>query len=258
MSEPKILNILNTPYYSGYSAFFNNSNLRDLNPLTVVNSYGYSSDGTAVEGTYSYVIADSIYTGVIFLYHNLRFGNINDYSILNDGAAISGKTMAEVTDFYGFRHTVIRFPRISIRYLNISFSHTEPIGQEKTMGELLLVNEETVSLTRDFSSYDQRFREKVKEIVLGDGGIHRVITLSGTGKNLRYEANCQFKFMTPQEVESLRALKESGTPFYFQPESETNPQNIYLCHWTGPWDVKYTSSYKGAGLTVNMQIKEVR
>jgi len=63
--------------------------------------------------------------------------------------------------------------------------------------------------------------------------------------------------MSNAEVESLRTLKESGQPFYFQPDSVSNAHNIYKVEWTGPWNVTYTSNFKGAGYTINMQVKEV-
>lgn len=259
MSEPKIIDIVTPSFYSGDSDLFGSSYLRDGDIVSSGISTGAASDATTVTGTYGDNITYVDFTTVVILNTNKLFNGLSSsYNLKADGVTISGVTVSEHTTIDGFRHACLKFPKTSAKLFEMSWSSTTPANQEKRIGELILANENTVTLARDFNSYQEKWREKVKEIMLGDGGVHRVITLSGSGKNLRYEANCQFKFMTTAEVEALRALKESGNPFWFMPESETNPHKIFQCHWTGPWDVTYTSSYKGAGLTVNMQVKEIR
>ena len=259
MSEPKILNIVTPAHYNGWPSLFNNAYLRDglITPLAV--SSGGASDSTYVYASFGDNVNYVDYTMMLWINHNKLFnGDSFSYNLNRDGASVSGKVLTEYTNSLGQQTSLITFPKMNAKLFTFGWTSTNPANQEKSMGELILANENIITLTRDFSSYEERWREKVKEIILGDGGIHRVITLSGSGKNLRYEANCQFKFMTQAEVEALKSLKASGVPFYFQPESKTNPQNIYLCHWTGPWDAKYTSNFKGAGYTVSMQLKEVR
>lgn len=260
MSEPKILDIEFPPFVDGNSFFFNNSNIRDLRLDSKVNSYGYSSDGSSVSGTFGYPVDYFYCSGVLILNHNLKFGDTSHYQVQDHNGDIAGKEFNEVTDGLGRRHTSIFFPETLAVHMTLSFSKTEPIGQEKTASDIVLFSEKTVNIKNDFSSYDERWREKVKEIAMGDGSIHRVITISnddGWFKNLRYEANCQFRFVSQADVESFRALKESRAPFYFQPDSVSNPQNIYHVEWTGPWNVQYSTNTKGAGYTVNMQVKEI-
>lgn len=259
MSEPKILNIVTPSYYLGWPSLFNSPLLRDGSTIPQASSSGGSSDGAFVYGQFGDNVNYVDYTTIVWLNHNKKFGDgLFSYSFNRDGASIPGGTLYEGIDMFGRMNSVATYPKFNAKLLTFGWVHTEPLSQEKMMGELILANQNTIQLTKDFSSYEERWREKVKEIALGDGGIHRVVTLSSTGRNLRYEANCQFRFLTESEVISLNALKESGAPFYFQPESETRPDKIFKCHWTGPWDIKYTSSYKGAGYTVSMNLKEVK
>ena len=123
---------------------------------------------------------------------------------------------------------------------------------------MLFVTDDEISFQTDFTSYSERWREQVNEIHLGDGGIHRILTLGNLERNLRYEANCQFKFLDLPTVDKLKTLKDSRSPFYFQPESLTAPQKIFNCYITSNWDVRYTTTFKGAGYTVNFNVKEVR
>lgn len=257
MSEPKIIDIVTPPLYDdGSYPLFGDTALRDGLITPVVQSTGGGTDGTLVYGEFGNGGTDVDFTGIVVLNHNKSTGS--SFTLNDQGGAISGLQTFTITDGYtGFTHSLISFPKISSNKLSVGFTHTSPVNQLKSIGEIIFFNENTVTLTRDFASYDEKAREKVKDLMLGDGTIHRVFTVSASGKNMRYESNCEFRYMTEAEVESLRALKESGEPFYFMPESETKPHKQYLCHWTGNFDARYSSHYKAAGYTVKMALKEV-
>jgi hypothetical protein len=260
MSEPKIFNAVFPPLRDQVGELFSSLEVTDGRPSPVASSSGYGTDSDSVIGIFGDDVNYLEYSAVRILNHNLKFAPFDyalDYGVYVSGGNVTGRTYTEVTLPNGQRDTYLGFDPVSSKSIEVDFHLTQTPDEEKTVGEIIFLNQSSISLERDFSSYEERWREKVKEIALGDGGIHRVITLSKSGNNLRYEANCQFRFMSAAEIESLRALKESGAPFYFQPESETNPHRMYLVHWAGPFDVRYTSSYKGAGLSINMQLKEV-
>jgi hypothetical protein len=57
--------------------------------------------------------------------------------------------------------------------------------------------------------------------------------------------------------DNLKAIKETGLPFLWQPESVSLPQEVYFVHWVNAWDGKYMAAYKGAGYEVTVDVKEV-
>lgn len=261
MSEPKILNLVTPEYYTGTYGLFSSSLLRDGQITPLAYSSGGGTDGNYVYGSFGDNVNYIDYTTLVWKNHNkLLGGTAFSYNLNRDGASLIGEVLTEHVNELGQATSVITFPKMSAKLFTFGFSTTTPANQLKSMGELIMANENVVTLTRDFSAYEERWREKVKELAMGDGSIHRVISIFDNGivkKNLRYGANCQFRYMTQPEVESMRALKESDQPFYFQPDSISKPQNIYLVEWTGPWNVKYSTNTKAAGYTVDMQVNEI-
>lgn len=259
MSEPKIIDILNPgTFEDAIYPLYHDPLLRDGLYSPVAVSDGGASDGAFVYAFFGDNVTWVDYTGVLWINHNCLFGEAN-YTVNRHSLSISGKTTHEVTDpTTGQRHTLVKFPKMNTYKLGVGYASTQPANQLKTIGEFILFNENTLTITRDFSSYEEKWREVVKQISLNNGGIHRVITLSQAGKNLRYECAAQFNFMSESDVEAWKVLKQSGNTFWFMPESETNPHKIYKCHFSGPWNVKATSQYKGAGYTISVGLKEVK
>lgn len=257
MSEPKIIDIVTPPPYFQSYGLFNSYLLHDGSSTPLVYSSGGDIDGQFVYGEFGDNITPVDFTGILLLNHNKAPSSL--FSVNRHGLSIVGKTTHETVDpISGQQNTLIKFPKMNSHRLAIGFTHTEPADEQKSLGELILFNENTITLQRDFSSYEERWREVAKEISLRNGGIHRVVTPSSDGQTLRYECVAQFNFMSEAEIESWRSLKEIGATFLFMPESETNPQNIYKCHFTGPFNVKSTTSYKGAGYTISVTLKEVK
>lgn len=262
MSEPKIINRVGPlPYYSGHLPLYGSSALQDDNPLSVATSVGKAGEGVFVEGYIGDGVTNNDYTMVLFTNTNKAFFDpqfgFGSYNLRVDSTFVSGIKGIQYVDVNGYRNVGFSFNKITGTKFGFAWSQTDPPNQEKTIGDVFLGNENTVALTRDFSSYQEKWREKVKEIMLGDGGVHRVITLSDSGKNLRYEAHCQFRFLSEIELYQIKKLKDSGADFFFQPESETNPHKIYKCVISGPFNVNYSTSYKGAGYTLNMVVKGI-
>ena len=150
----------------------------------------------------------------------------------------------------------IYFTPVTTQKLWLAVDITKTANAEKSLGEFI-VCALSYDVNQDMSSYDTKWREKTKEVVLGDGSIHRVVTRSVSGRNGRYEAKCQWSNLPKDKRDYLKAIKEAGTPFLWQPESLTNPQDVFYTHWTNSWDDKYMSNYKGAGYEVVMDLKEV-
>lgn len=264
MSEPKIF-YPNMAEYIGSPAYSDFGIDRTLlvDRRIDLKSYTTSGDNDNSEMILSMNAANPFScTDVFILNHNIKHNSANSLKITDDGSgssfpgALTNITKTEFTDPAGRSHTFFKFDQITVDSIAMLAKETEIADQQKGIAEII-VTRQRVNLTDDFSSYDKRYREKIKEITLGDGSVHKVVVFAVNGRNMRYEANCQFKFVSEATVEAMFQLKDSGDTFLFQPESLTRPQDVFLCHWAGSWDVKYSSSYKGAGYTVNMQVKEV-
>jgi len=149
----------------------------------------------------------------------------------------------------------IAFTPFSTTKILLYTSVTKTANEEKKIGELIVCN--TKLVCDDMTKYDPRWRERSKEITLGDGSIHKVYMRDASGRLGKYEASARFDYVSKSMRDSLKAIKDEGQPFLWQPESVTVPEDVYYCHWSNAWDEKYISSFKGSGYEVVMNVKEV-
>jgi len=135
---------------------------------------------------------------------------------------------------------------------------TKVADATKKFGELIVVGSK-VDIGSEMTTYDVRYREKVKDIILGDGTLHRVVTRHGSNGygTQKYEATATFKYMTAAQRDLLRAVKEAAQSFFWQPESTSRPEEIYEVIWTSPWAEKYSAPFKSAGYDITMQLRAV-
>jgi len=213
---------------------------------------GANSDATTFEVTISFFEGGVSQTRAIdslfLLNHNLKTWTLYYW---NGSSWVSATSQA--ADATASRYST--FGSVSTTQVKLSATATMTTNQEKAIGEIVLCG---VALAADdLSSYDTKWREKTKEIVLGDGAIHRVITRAVSGRNGRYEARCRWSYLSKAMRDNFKALKEAGQPFLWQPESVNVPEEVYYVHWTNAWDDKYMSNYKGAGYEVVVDLKEV-
>lgn len=213
---------------------------------------GANSDATSVSITmYFYEAGTPVYRTIDGIF--LKNYNWKNWSIKYwDGSSFQSWT-SQTNDTQSDRF--INIGSSSLDRLQIDIVSTKTANQEKSIGEIVLCG---VTLAADdMASYDTKWREKTKEIVLGDGAIHRVITRAVSGRNGRYEARCRWSYLSKAMRDNFKALKESGQPFLWQPESVNVPEEVYYVHWTNAWDDKYMNNFKGAGYEVVMDLKEV-
>ena len=213
---------------------------------------GANSDATTFEVTISFYDGGVSQTrsvdSMFLLNHNLKTWTLYYW---NGSSWVSATSQA--ADAQASRYSA--FTLFSASSVKLSCTATQTTNQEKAIGEIVLCG---VALAADdLASYDTKWREKTKEIVLGDGAIHRVITRAVSGRNGRYEARCRWSYLSKAQRDNFKALKEAGQPFLWQPESVNVPEEVYYVHWTNTWDDKYMSNYKGAGYEVVMDLKEV-
>lgn len=263
MSEPKIYtgNILNSVSQLSGSYVNGSSNLDYLFDRGDKNKWGTTgsnSDALAVDMRISTIVGTSVSmimikktnlhtdaTGISVHYFN---GSIYT-PFLSQTKTVIG-TLGDSTQIFTFPSQVISYTQgVMVYMVSTGFN------LEKKAGEVIVAN--LIYSAPDFSTYDPKWRERTKEIVLGDGSVHRVSVKDAAGRLGKYEAATKWSYLTKSERDSLKAIKESGQPFLFQPESETVPDEIYYVHWANAWDEKYMSSYKGSGYEVVMNVKEI-
>jgi len=254
MAEPRIYsrnwldaNSVFTSTHGGVTSL-----LYDRSSAVQFSTTGANSDATAFELTIEFYEGGVSQTRTIdtlfLLNHNLKTWTFYRWdgsawqSVTNQASDATTSRYAGVTQF-------------SATKVKISATATMTTNQEKTIGEIIICG--VALAAEDLASYDTKWREKTKEIVLGDGAIHRVITRAVSGRNGRYEARCRWSYLTKAQRDNLKAIKEAGQPFLWQPESVNVPEDVYYVHWANTWDDKYMSNYKGAGYEVVMDLKEV-
>lgn len=227
--------------------------LYDRNSSTQWVTAGANSDATSVDLEISFYengVAQTRTIDTMFmLNHNLKEWTLyqwngSSYVSVTSNNADSGAN--RVQSLSSFSTTKIK----------LSMLKTQTANQEKAIGELIF-GALSLDIGSDMASYDPKWREKSRELVLGDGSIHKVVTRAVSGRNNRYEARVRFQYLTQTQRDNLKSVKETGAPFIWQPESVSLPQEVYYVHWANAWDDKYMASYKGAGYEVTMDVKEV-
>jgi hypothetical protein len=73
----------------------------------------------------------------------------------------------------------------------------------------------------------------------------------------KYEAKIRLQMISASLANSLLAIKEAGLPFLWYPESEHRPDEVWFVHWTNTWKYKYHSPFKGVGMDLEFDLKEV-
>lgn len=140
--------------------------------------------------------------------------------------------------------------------VKIVFHTTQSANQEKKVGELNLMALQ-VDFGQDLYTYQVQFRQRVKDVPLGDGSLKRGVIRWTYNRIEKYEATWSLILATDALLASLLSIKQAGLPFLWYPESVSRPTEIWYVHWYDPRQYQYTSFVKGAGDTIQAQFKEV-
>jgi hypothetical protein len=228
------------------------ANLFDRNTVSRMVTTGANNDVTIISLYINFIENGVPQTRTIdtmfLLNHNLKNWSYYSYN----GATYD--LLSTHTGYVG-TNSIETFTPVATTGILLQCDVTQSANAEKSIGEIIFCA--TVNASQDLSAYDTRWREKTKDIVLGDGSIHRVVTRAVSGRNGRYEARCRYRFLTKSQRDDLKALKETGLPFLWQPESVTVPEDVFFVHWSNSWDDRYMDNFKGAGYEVSMDLKEV-
>jgi len=160
-------------------------------------------------------------------------------------------TVSENTDDYIIRF----FGEITTSRVRFRMKKTIDPNQFKEITKLIVARHRF-----NFPSYsvlNEVGREKVATLILGDGSEHRAVTKFTPNRSMKYGANLTFEYLTRQEYENLRALKDENSPFLWMPESVYWPEEIYYVNWINPPPVNYSTKKKPNGYTLQMELHEV-
>lgn len=263
MSEPKIYtaNLLNSTLQLSGAYVVGSTNLEylfDRGDQKQWTTTGANSDATPIDMRISMPVNTSVSmimvkrtnchtdaTGISVNYFN---GSIYT-PFLNQTKTITG-SLGDSTQIFTFPPQLISYPEGVMIYM-VSTGY----NLEKKVGEIIVAN--LTYDSPDFSQYDPKWRERAKDIYLGDGSVHRVNVKDAAGRLGKYEASTKWSYLSKAERDTLKTIKETGQPFILQPESVTVPDDVYYVHWANAWDEKYMSTYKGSGYEVAMNVREV-
>lgn len=255
MSEPKIFTRNYVDAESVFTLSHGGTSLyaRDRNPATRLVSVGANSDATTVDIEIAFfeggVAQSRTIDTLALLNHNLKTWTLYRW----DGAAYQSVT-SQAADAQANR--VVSFTSFSATKIKISCSATQSANAEKAIGEIILCAM-VLDIGSDLTGYDVRWRERSKEITLGDGSLHKVFMKDASGRLGKYEATVRLDYISKATRDLLKAIKDAGAPFLWQPESVNVPEDIYFVHWASTWTDKYTAAHKGAGYEMTFQVKEV-
>ncbi len=255
MSEPKIY----TRNYVDSESVFTLSHggtplyAYDRNAATRLVSTGANSDATTVDIEIAFYQGGVAQTRTIdtlaLLNHNLKTWTLYRW----DGAAYQSVT-SQAADALANR--VVSFTSFSATKVKLSCSATQTTNAEKAVGEIVLCAL-TLDVGSDMTGYDVRWRERAREVTLGDGSLHKVFMKDDSGRLGKYEATVRFDYISKATRDLLKAIRDTGQPFLWQPESVSVPEDLFLVHWASTWSDKYTATHKGAGYELAITVKEV-
>ena len=170
-------------------------------------------------------------------------------------AAIPGADFTG-SDFSG-PDFIVAFSPVTADFIRITATHTQGGPTNKRLGGAYACLQ-TVQMTQGhLSRYEKRYREQVRSVVLGDGSEAQELVMRSAASYFHYGATATFELASQAERDAILGIKRGGEPFTFIPEPFDLKRDIYTCRLDGPWADRYHGSYKGAGYTLDLNIREV-
>lgn len=140
--------------------------------------------------------------------------------------------------------------------IRITITGTKLRNKEKEIGELIVTRVRR-HISRGMTVYDVSYREKQSIYELGDGGMQIAYARAPGLRVGRYHAMAVFSYLTREDFEFLRCIKDEGQPFLWYPESITRPDEVWYVHWVNPFTANYTALFAAPGYTITMELSEV-
>lgn len=161
-------------------------------------------------------------------------------------------------------YTFKSFGEVTTSKIRLLCDETQTADAEKAVGEMIACAlQMDFGQLQDLVGMERRDRERTREITLGDGSEHRMVTLWTKNRATKYTMRATVMFTDEagqgwgEFRAQLKAIVDARRPFLWQPESVTHPDEVFLVRQEEPWSERYVSSYKGAGIEVPLSLSEV-
>jgi hypothetical protein len=141
--------------------------------------------------------------------------------------------------------------------IRITATHTQGGATNKRLGGVYASALATQLSQGAMVRYEKRYREQVRTTALGDGGEAQEFVLRSAASYHHYGAGVAIDHASQAERDAILAIKRVGEPFTWIPEPGDLKREVYTCRLSGPWGDRYYNSFKGAGYTLDLNVKEV-
>lgn len=255
-TEPKIFtkNYVNSDdTFSVSSGSGSWSNAYDRDTLSQWVSSGANSDASDVTITITFyegsVAATRTIDSLLMINHNIKafdlyYWNGSAFTLWQSFTGLASSTLFQSLSSQ------------STTAVQLILHTTQVANQEKAIGEFNLMAL-LLDLGVDLYTYKVAFRQRVKDLAMGDGSLKRGIIRWTYNRIEKYEATWSLHLITDAQRNSLLTIKQLGTPFLWYPESISRPDEIWYVHWYDPRDYQYSSYVKSAGNEFQASFKEV-
>lgn len=258
MAEPRIYT---KNYITGDNAYTishgasTKANLYDYDKDTKFQTTGANDDATLVSIIVEFYEGTSAISRTIdamfLLNHNLK----NWTAYYWDGAA--WQTWTSETGNTGANSIKTGLTSRTTSKIKIECDVTIVADAEKFIGEFM-VCALRLDIGTDMMPYEGDWRDQAKELTMGDGSDHEILTRFTRNRTEKYGAKAVFDYLSESTLESLLSIKQTGQPFLWYPETTQRPDEIYLCRWKGRFNPRYSiPSVKTSGYHLEMEVREV-
>lgn len=142
------------------------------------------------------------------------------------------------------------------KYIRVRITNTITANAKKRCGGVIACSG-VVQCAGGYADDKIKYRENVREVVLGDGTISREYILRSAASYDFWGMGFSLLNTTAAEKTLLRGIKVGGDPFVIIPEPAEQPREAYLCHFDGAWGHEYESPVRPLGFRLPMKVKEV-
>lgn len=142
------------------------------------------------------------------------------------------------------------------KFLRFTISKTITANQKKKCGGIIACLG-TVQPAGGYSDDKIKYRESVREVILGDGTLSREYIMRSAASYDFWGMSLSLLNVTTAELLLLRGIKTNADPFIFIPEPADRPRDAYLCHFDGPWGQEYENAVRSAGFRLPIKVRDV-
>ncbi len=142
------------------------------------------------------------------------------------------------------------------KFLRFTVSKTIVANEKKKVGGIIACSG-VVQCAGGYSDDKIKYRENVREVMLGDGTLSREYIMRSAASYDYWGMGLSLLNVSAAELLLLRGIKAAGDPFIFIVEPADQPREAYLCHFDGAWSQEYENPIRSIGFRLQVKLKEV-